>query len=51
MQQGDPEIKYVLQEGMPRKGCSLTKHLEPLDTSLAWRPLGSSLCGRLSWSS
>jgi hypothetical protein len=24
--QGKPGIKYLLQEGMPRKGCSLAKH-------------------------
>ena len=24
--QGEPEIKYLLQEGMPRKGSSLARH-------------------------
>jgi hypothetical protein len=28
--QGEPEIKYLLQEGMPRKGSSLAKHSEPI---------------------
>jgi hypothetical protein len=26
----EPEIKYLLQEGMPRKGSSLTKHSGPI---------------------
>lgn len=28
--QGEPEMKDLLQEGVPRKGCSLTKHSEPV---------------------
>ena len=27
--QGEPEIKYLLQEGMPRKGSSLVKYMKP----------------------
>lgn len=37
--QGGPEIKYLLQGGMSRKGCLLAKPSGPLDTSLAWRTL------------
>ena len=36
--QGEPGIKYLLQEGMPRKGSSLAKSLEPhqLHDQLLW---------------
>jgi hypothetical protein len=39
--QGRTEIKYLLQEGMSRKGSLLAKlsGLTYLDTSLAWRTL------------
>lgn len=37
---GEPEIKYLLQDGMSRKESSLTKYSGAyLDTSLAWRTL------------
>ena len=49
--QGEPEIQYRLQGGMPRKGNSLAKHRAYLGTSLAWRTLGSVLCDWLPWSS
>ena len=47
--QGEPEIKYLLQEGMPRKLIGQTLGA-PLDSSLAWRTLSSMLHYRLSWS-
>jgi hypothetical protein len=37
--QGGPEIKYLSQEGISRKGNLLAKLSGPLDTSLAWRTL------------
>ena len=37
--QGRPEIKYLLQGGMPGKGSLLAKPSGPLGTSLAWRTL------------
>jgi hypothetical protein len=37
--QNGPEIKYLLQERMSKKGSTLVKPLGPLDTSSAWRTL------------
>jgi hypothetical protein len=37
--QGRPEIKYLLQRGISRKGSLLAKPSGPLGTSLAWRTL------------
>jgi hypothetical protein len=36
--QGEPGIKYLLQEVMHRKGSLLAEHY--LDTSVAWRIAG-----------
>lgn len=30
LSQGEPGIKYLLKEGMPRKGSSLAKHSGPI---------------------
>lgn len=43
------EIIYILQEGLPKEVCSLTKHLVTIDIWLALRTLGSMLCDWLSW--
>jgi hypothetical protein len=37
--QGGPEMKYLLEREMFRKGILLAKPSGPLDTSLAWRTL------------
>ena len=37
-----PEIKYLLQDGIARKGIILCKPSEPLGTSFAWKTM---FCG------
>jgi hypothetical protein len=48
--QGEPEIKYLLWEGMSGKGSLLTKPSGPVGTSLAWRALfwGTTILGSVA---